>query len=126
MVMHSMHFILIFISQTFCFSYGILLWSVVTGKQPYHSESPILQNHFYSIHITILNTLLSLSLCPPVMPNLSSLVRFRVREGDRPDLMSIDSSLANGLEDLIDLMTRCWDSDPKSRPIFMGELYAIV
>ncbi|XP_053475421.1 ankyrin repeat and protein kinase domain-containing protein 1 isoform X1 [Ictalurus furcatus] len=70
------------------YSYGILLWSVITGKQPY-------------------------------IVKFSSLVRFRVREGDRPDLTSLDSSQADGLGDLIDLMKRCWDSDPEKRPSFM-------
>ncbi|XP_035386140.1 receptor-interacting serine/threonine-protein kinase 4 isoform X1 [Electrophorus electricus] len=70
------------------YSYGVLLWSVMTGKPPYYTP-------------------------------LSSLVRFRVTEGDRPDLGSVDSSQAHGLSNLIDLMKLCWHADPTQRPTFM-------
>ncbi|XP_036438868.1 LOW QUALITY PROTEIN: receptor-interacting serine/threonine-protein kinase 3 [Colossoma macropomum] len=70
------------------YSYGILLWSVITGKEPYDSV-------------------------------ISSLVRFRIPEGDRPDLTSVDSSQAAGLSELVELMQHCWDDNPKQRPSFM-------
>ncbi|XP_026872337.2 receptor-interacting serine/threonine-protein kinase 3-like isoform X2 [Electrophorus electricus] len=70
------------------YSYGVLLWSVMSGKPPYYNR-------------------------------LSSLVRFRVTEGDRPDLGSVDSSQAHGLSNLIDLMKLCWHADPTQRPTFM-------
>ncbi|KAL7841462.1 hypothetical protein SRHO_G00251530 [Serrasalmus rhombeus] len=69
------------------YSYGILLWSVITGKEPYDSV-------------------------------LSSLVRFRIPEGDRPDLTSVDCSKADGLSHLVELMQRCWDDKPEQRPSF--------
>uniref|UniRef100_A0A3B1JHC2 Receptor-interacting serine-threonine kinase 3 n=1 Tax=Astyanax mexicanus TaxID=7994 RepID=A0A3B1JHC2_ASTMX len=72
------------------YSYGVLLWSVLTGKEPYDSV-------------------------------LSSLVRFRIPKGDRPDLRSVDTSKAAGLSDLTNLMERCWNSDPNRRPSFKGE-----
>ncbi|XP_060720267.1 receptor-interacting serine/threonine-protein kinase 3 isoform X1 [Tachysurus vachellii] len=74
--------------STDVYSYGILLWSVIAGKQPYDF-------------------------------NISSLLRFRIREGDRPNLTSLDSSQADGLSNVIDLMKCCWDSDPKIRPKFI-------
>ncbi len=52
---------------------------------------------------------------------LSSLVRFRIPQGDRPDLMSIDHRGVKGLEDMVKLMTECWYQDPSSRPSFLGE-----
>ncbi|XP_058240491.1 receptor-interacting serine/threonine-protein kinase 3 isoform X2 [Hemibagrus wyckioides] len=70
------------------YSYGILLWSVITGKQPYPSQ-------------------------------ISSYLRFRVREGDRPDLTSLDISQADGLSNVIELMKRCWNPEPNMRPNFI-------
>lgn len=69
------------------YSYGVLLWSVLTGKEPYESV-------------------------------ISSLVRFRIPEGDRPDLRAVDTSKAAGLSDLTDLMQCCWNSDRNLRPSF--------
>ncbi|KAM7366482.1 hypothetical protein PAMP_015920 [Pampus punctatissimus] len=69
------------------YSYGILLWSIVTGKQPY--------------------------------PNaMSSMVRFRIPQGDRPSLDEIrgqDAGLA-GLTTLMELMERSWEQRPTQRP----------
>ncbi|XP_060772987.1 receptor-interacting serine/threonine-protein kinase 3 isoform X3 [Neoarius graeffei] len=84
---HSSQYVPTFSSDIY--SYSILLWSVITGKQPYSTV------------------------------NISSLVRFRVREGDRPDLTSLDRSKTDGLGDVIDLMIRCWDSNPPKRPSFI-------
>lgn len=70
------------------YSYGVLLWSLVTGKEPYEGA-------------------------------LSSLVRFRIPQGDRPDLASIDHHGVKGLEDMVKLMTECWHQDPSRRPLFL-------
>ncbi|XP_033961940.1 receptor-interacting serine/threonine-protein kinase 3 [Pseudochaenichthys georgianus] len=69
------------------YSYGILLWSIVTGKQPYpHAKS--------------------------------SLVRFRIPEGDRPSLTEIQALSAGmaGLTGLMELMQGCWHQHPRERP----------
>ncbi|XP_072526704.1 receptor-interacting serine/threonine-protein kinase 3 [Salminus brasiliensis] len=71
------------------YSYGVLLWSVITGKEPY-------------------NTMFS-----------SSLVRFRISRGDRPDLTAVDTSKASGLSELTELMKHCWHHNPNLRPSFM-------
>ncbi|XP_016114571.1 receptor-interacting serine/threonine-protein kinase 3-like isoform X1 [Sinocyclocheilus grahami] len=75
------------------YSYGVLLWSIVTGKEPYEDA-------------------------------LSSLVRFRIPQGDRPDLSSIDPRRVKGLEDMVKLMTECWHQDPSRRPSFLDCVHA--
>lgn len=69
------------------YSYGILLWSIVTGKQPYANA-------------------------------LSSIVRFRIPEGDRPSLDEIRRQAAGcaGLSVLMELMKKCWSANPSERP----------
>ncbi len=57
--------------------------------------------------------------CP--LDALSSLVRFRIPQGDRPDLESIDHRGVKGLDDMMELMTECWHQDPSRRPSFLGE-----
>ncbi|XP_026154501.1 receptor-interacting serine/threonine-protein kinase 3 isoform X2 [Mastacembelus armatus] len=69
------------------YSYGILLWSIVTGKQPYANA-------------------------------LSSIVRFRIPQGDRPSLKEISCQAAGhaGLTVLIELMKKCWAPRLDQRP----------
>lgn len=69
------------------YSYGILLWFMFAGKEPYPSAD-------------------------------YNLVALRIPAGDRPPLKDIDQREAEGLEELVDLMTRCWDQDPLKRPKF--------
>ncbi|KAK9971251.1 hypothetical protein ABG768_024625 [Culter alburnus] len=70
------------------YSYGVLLWSIITAKEPYDGKP-------------------------------SSLVRFRIPHGDRPDVTLIDCSQTEGLEDLLKIMKRCWDQDANKRPTFL-------
>ncbi|XP_045565774.1 serine/threonine-protein kinase 10 isoform X2 [Salmo salar] len=74
------------------YSYGILLWSIFTGKEPYYADNPHLQ---------------------------SSMVRFRVPMGDRPPLEAVDRDQAGGLGEMVDLMVNCWDQQPSNRPRFL-------
>ncbi|XP_071385656.1 receptor-interacting serine/threonine-protein kinase 3 isoform X1 [Centroberyx affinis] len=67
------------------YSYGILLWSIVTGKQPYAHA-------------------------------ISSIVRLRIPQGDRPSLAEINHGQAAGLRILVELMERCWVPVPTQRP----------
>ncbi|XP_038587447.1 receptor-interacting serine/threonine-protein kinase 3 [Micropterus salmoides] len=69
------------------YSYGILLWSIVTGKQPYANA-------------------------------MSSIVRFRIPQGDRPSLDEIRGQCAGrtGLIGLMELMEKCWEDKPDQRP----------
>ncbi|KAK7177239.1 hypothetical protein R3I93_001279 [Phoxinus phoxinus] len=70
------------------YSYGVLLWSIITGKEPYSGA-------------------------------MSSLVRFRIPRGDRPDLTLINPSETAGLGELVELMSSCWDQHAHSRPSFL-------
>ena len=55
-----------------------------------------------------------------------SIVAFRIQRGDRPDPNQIDVQKAAGLDDLVDLMKRCWHQKPKSRPSFEGSSTFVV
>ena len=57
---------------------------------------------------------------------ISSLVRLRIPEGDRPPLEDIDPGQAEGLGPLVDMIPRCWDSVPKQRPSFLGRTSSAV
>ncbi|XP_010902059.2 receptor-interacting serine/threonine-protein kinase 3 isoform X2 [Esox lucius] len=70
------------------YSYGILLWSIITGEEPYRYVLP-------------------------------SIVRFRIPQGDRPPLESVNTDQAEGLVDLVGLMERCWHQKPTERPSFL-------
>ncbi|KAJ8007662.1 hypothetical protein DPEC_G00096490 [Dallia pectoralis] len=70
------------------YSYGILLWSIFTGEEPYSYVQ-------------------------------STIVRFRIPEGDRPCLESVETDQADGLGDLVDLMEQCWHQKPTERPSFL-------
>ncbi|XP_028441748.1 receptor-interacting serine/threonine-protein kinase 3-like [Perca flavescens] len=71
------------------YSYGILLWSILRGKEPYPKAN-------------------------------YDLVELRIPEGDRPCCEEIDKMkvTVDGLEELVDLMKRCWDESPFKRPTF--------
>ncbi|XP_044282778.1 receptor-interacting serine/threonine-protein kinase 3 isoform X2 [Varanus komodoensis] len=74
------------------YSYGILMWSVLSGQEPY----------------------------PYVHPgNMSSLFRRLIPQGQRPstdELEKIDNVLK--LADMIRLMKRCWHNNKAQRPSF--------
>lgn len=76
------------------YSFGILLWSIITGKEPYDGVQ-------------------------------SSLVRFRIPLGDRPDLASVDRCETEGLDELLKLMMQCWDQEPHRRPSFLDCVHTI-
>ncbi|XP_036968134.1 receptor-interacting serine/threonine-protein kinase 3 isoform X2 [Acanthopagrus latus] len=69
------------------YSYGILLWSIVTGRQPYANAK-------------------------------TTIVKFRIPQGDRPSLDEIRSQAAGlaGLTGLMNLMEKCWEAKPDKRP----------
>ncbi|XP_023692240.1 receptor-interacting serine/threonine-protein kinase 3 isoform X1 [Paramormyrops kingsleyae] len=71
------------------YSYAILLCSILRGGQPY-----------------------------PNLPYMSSLLKFRIPEGDRPELDKLALGEAKGLQELINLIKKCWDKDPLARPSF--------
>ncbi|XP_067399546.1 receptor-interacting serine/threonine-protein kinase 3 isoform X2 [Emydura macquarii macquarii] len=74
------------------YSYAILTWSVLTGEQPY----------------------------PHLHPKyMSSLLRMHVPQGQRPTLEELaEVTGVEGLEDMKELMKRCWDNDSRLRPTF--------
>ncbi|KAM6926241.1 receptor-interacting serine/threonine-protein kinase 3-like isoform 2-T2 [Lycodopsis pacificus] len=74
------------------YSYGILLWSIITGGEPYPS-SFVDENH----------------------------VKVLIPQGTRPCCKQIDMMRQReGLKELVDLMKRCWDGSPSKRPLFKG------
>ncbi|KAG8518988.1 Ankyrin repeat and protein kinase domain-containing protein 1, partial [Galemys pyrenaicus] len=44
----------------------------------------------------------------------------RVAAGTRPPLQSVSSEWPDETQQMVDLMRRCWDQDPKKRPCFSG------
>uniref|UniRef100_A0A4W5JEZ3 Receptor-interacting serine-threonine kinase 3 n=1 Tax=Hucho hucho TaxID=62062 RepID=A0A4W5JEZ3_9TELE len=74
------------------YSYGILLWSIITGQsKPY----------------------------PYVHAGDSSRFCFLIKErGERPSLEAVDKEQVEGLGDLVELMKKCWDHEPSQRPPF--------
>ncbi|XP_030635310.1 receptor-interacting serine/threonine-protein kinase 3-like [Chanos chanos] len=73
------------------YSYGILLWSICTGKEPYSN---------------VLSSMVRFHIPRGDRPSLT----------DR----SLDCSKVVGLQGLKDLMGKCWHQDPKARPSFRG------
>ncbi|MGH0147624.1 UNVERIFIED_CONTAM: hypothetical protein FKN15_072570 [Acipenser sinensis] len=72
------------------FSFGILLWSLITGEKPYsHAKS--------------------------------SLIKWHIPRGQRPDISHIDSTAVEKLGDIVELMQSCWDRDQNNRPLFSSE-----
>eukprot|EP00063_Salmo_salar_P029071 XP_014003906.1 PREDICTED: receptor-interacting serine/threonine-protein kinase 3-like [Salmo salar] len=74
------------------YSYGILLWSIITGQsKPY----------------------------PYVHAGDSSRFCFLIKDrGQRPSLETVDKEQVEGLRDLVELMEKCWDHEPSKRPPF--------
>ncbi|KAF7652262.1 hypothetical protein LDENG_00099020 [Lucifuga dentata] len=70
------------------YSYGILLWTILTGKEPYRDANESLVRTWISIPT------------------------------NRPSVNEIDQTKADGLKEVVDLMTRCWDKEPSVRPKF--------
>ena len=50
-----------------------------------------------------------------------ALVELKIPRGDRPCCKKIDQMKADGLEELVALMKRCWDGIPEERPSFEGK-----
>ncbi|XP_021454682.2 receptor-interacting serine/threonine-protein kinase 3 isoform X1 [Oncorhynchus mykiss] len=74
------------------YSYGILLWSIITGQsKPY----------------------------PDVHAREFSRFCFLIKDrGQRPSLEAVDKEQVEGLGDLVELMKKCWDHEPSKRPPF--------
>ncbi|XP_077170536.1 receptor-interacting serine/threonine-protein kinase 3 isoform X2 [Paroedura picta] len=75
------------------YSYAILMWSLLTGEEPY----------------------------PNIHPSyLSSLIRRLIPQGDRPSTKELEEKIheVEKLGDLIKLMKWCWDNDRMQRPSF--------
>ncbi|TMS05451.1 Ankyrin repeat and protein kinase domain-containing protein 1 [Larimichthys crocea] len=70
------------------YSYGILLWTLITGKEPYGTEVDY------------------------------QLVAFRIPLGDRPLCDDIDLMKPGKVEKMAELMKQCWDHCPSKRPKF--------
>ncbi|XP_065421467.1 receptor-interacting serine/threonine-protein kinase 3 [Chrysemys picta bellii] len=74
------------------YSYAILTWSVLSGEQPYPNLHP---------------------------KCMSSLLRMHIPRGQRPDMKELEEVTGvEGLEDMKELMKRCWHNDSWERPTF--------
>nr|XP_056720128.1 receptor-interacting serine/threonine-protein kinase 3-like [Euleptes europaea] len=75
------------------YSYAILMWSLLTGDEPYSHVHPV---------------------------NMSSLVRMLIPKGQRPSTEELEKKVreVQKLEELIRLMKRCWSDDKTQRPSF--------
>ncbi|XP_072135538.1 receptor-interacting serine/threonine-protein kinase 2-like isoform X2 [Mobula birostris] len=75
------------------YSYGIVIWEILTCKKPY--EHAVNSEH--------------LKLC--------------VSKGDRPDLRDIPEDILKSHEGLVNLMKKCWLTNPDDRPPFSECVY---
>uniref|UniRef100_A0A671YB67 Receptor-interacting serine/threonine-protein kinase 3-like n=1 Tax=Sparus aurata TaxID=8175 RepID=A0A671YB67_SPAAU len=71
------------------YSYGILLWSIVTGEEPY-----------------------------PAVADYSLVKMLVADKGQRPPCEDLEKMGVEGLKELVGLMKRCWVKDPNKRPKF--------
>ncbi|KAJ6651880.1 hypothetical protein lerEdw1_015960, partial [Lerista edwardsae] len=75
------------------YSYGILMWSLLTGEEPY----------------------------PHIHPsNMSSLIKIHIPKGQRPSTEELEKMIAEvpRLEEMIGLMKHCWHNEKAQRPSF--------
>ncbi|XP_070583298.1 receptor-interacting serine/threonine-protein kinase 3 isoform X1 [Erythrolamprus reginae] len=79
--------------STDIYSYGILMWSVLSNQEPYHN-----------LH----------------HGNVSSLIKMHIPRGQRPRTEDLEKQVDQvlKLENLIELMRRCWSHDKDQRPSF--------
>ncbi|XP_034267447.1 receptor-interacting serine/threonine-protein kinase 3 [Pantherophis guttatus] len=79
--------------STDVYSYGILMWSVLSNQEPYHN-----------LHHA----------------NLSSLIKMHIPRGQRPRTEDLEKQVDQVLKlgNLIDLMRRCWSTEKDQRPSF--------
>ncbi|XP_061577966.1 receptor-interacting serine/threonine-protein kinase 3-like [Cololabis saira] len=71
------------------YSYGILLWSIINGEEPYPGKN-----------FTLVKLLT------------------RGETGQRPRVDTLSQINVDGMKEIVDLMQRCWDADPSKRPPF--------
>ncbi|XP_041853964.1 receptor-interacting serine/threonine-protein kinase 4-like isoform X2 [Melanotaenia boesemani] len=69
------------------YSYGILLWSIFSGKEPYPEA------------------------------NANALLKIRIPKGDRPLVEELEKKQVDGLKALVELMIKCWDEESSKRPL---------
>ncbi|XP_026543457.1 receptor-interacting serine/threonine-protein kinase 3-like [Notechis scutatus] len=79
--------------STDVYSYGILIWSVLSNQEPYHN----LHN-----------------------ANMSSLIKMHIPRGQRPQTEDLEKQVDQVLQlaNVIDLMKRCWSNEKDQRPSF--------
>ncbi|XP_063157560.1 receptor-interacting serine/threonine-protein kinase 3 [Candoia aspera] len=79
--------------STDVYSYGILMWSVLSSQEPYHN-----------LHHA----------------NMSSLIRIHIPQGQRPRTEDLEKQVDQvpKLGNLIDLMRKCWSNEKGQRPSF--------
>ncbi|XP_032090672.1 receptor-interacting serine/threonine-protein kinase 3 [Thamnophis elegans] len=79
--------------STDVYSYGILMWSVLSNQEPYHNLHPA---------------------------NMSSMIKMHIPRGQRPLTEALENQVDKVLKlgKLIDLMKRCWSNEKKQRPSF--------
>ena len=51
----------------------------------------------------------------------TALKQYNAFAGHRPSLEAVERLQTPGLEELVDLMKKCWDQDPQKRPHFSSE-----
>ncbi|XP_058036805.1 receptor-interacting serine/threonine-protein kinase 3-like isoform X2 [Ahaetulla prasina] len=79
--------------STDVYSYGILMWSVLSNQEPYHN-----------LHHA----------------NMSSMIKMHIPRGQRPRTEDLEKQVDQVLKlgNMIDLMRRCWSNEKGQRPSF--------
>ncbi|NWV33208.1 ANKK1 protein, partial [Grantiella picta] len=94
------------------YSFGIVIWEVLMQKKPYAGN-----HELWNVYSSCFpREIPSVCCCFPGANMMAIIVK--VAAGKRPGLELVRDDWPGECHQMVDLMKRCWDQDPKQRPSF--------